>query len=540
MENIFTRTSQASENAPGFCNSVTTTFVFPNLHVGSRLFLSTRHNKITPTFPSFSFTGKAPWACGADHIEISFKVPPKDTFYFKWASLGGITVEDREINGSRIVKAEIKNFPDHDLEPFMVFPTDFPPSFTVSTLKSWSEIGAFYFQGEQKGDKPSAVKSLTPSADSTLKLKALSSKIVGSKKGKEAAEALYQWVSSNITYVALFLDFNDGFVPHDPMSILTNRYGDCKDKSLLLKILLEHQGIKSFSTLISSKADHAPPLPCEAYFDHVILYIPSFDLFLDPTQIYSSFGELGPDFSNHLVVVATSQGKQMRTPLPQACKNLYTAHSELSLNKDGTIHGKYTVETTGPSSTQLRGYFSAPFTPPEEFARNVLLSTPEGGAGTFFISTNPHDLNDPAKAKGEWITPTGFTLDGDGEAPVFLPLPYGLDIRLSLPFMRTYFTTQPRVFPFQAVAGIDTWTYALSLPVDVELFYLPPGQSLENKVGRYESTYELQGKKILVKRIFVLNKNIYEPEEQKDFMALVELLLLDLRQPLGIKKRVGT
>lgn len=551
-ESIFTRTSHASENAPGFTSSLTTTFVFPNLQVGSRIFLCTRTHNYKPSFPGFSFHGKAPWACGARNLEVIFHLPSEKTFYCQWKAIGAFTVEDKTEGNKRIIKAQLRDFPSYDAEPSMVFPSDFPPSFTLTTFKNWSEIGIYYETGEQKAlanvqpsqdplHKPSASEkkrlgssSLSPSS-SENPLKKLSDEIVGSKRGKEAAQALYQWVCNQITYVALFLDWNDGFVPHTPQSILTKRYGDCKDKAILLKTLLECQNITAYTALISPKLEPEPPLPCESYFDHVILYLPELDVFVDPTQVYASFGEISPELMDHLVVLATPKGQVLRTPMPQALQNLYTAHAEMILDDKGNLKGNYTLETTGPSATGLRSYFSTPFTTPEEFARNILNLTPEGGTGKLSIKTNPRTLQEPLEIFGEWTTPGAFIAGEEGS--IFFPLPYGPDLRLSLPFMRQYFTTSPRLFPFAAIAGIDTWTYTVSIPKDREVFTLPTNKSLSNQAGRYESSYHFAAQKIHVKRVFVLTKNIYTPADQNDFMDLIELMLLDLRQPIGIKKR---
>ena len=55
---------------------------------------------------------------------------------------------------------------------------------------------------------------------------------------------LYNWVSRNIRYVAVYVA-EGGFVPHSAQSILDNRYGDCKDHVTLLEALLAAVGIES-------------------------------------------------------------------------------------------------------------------------------------------------------------------------------------------------------------------------------------------------------------------------------------------------------
>jgi Transglutaminase-like superfamily/Homeodomain-like domain len=76
------------------------------------------------------------------------------------------------------------------------------------------------------------------------------------------AQVLYQWVARNIRYVSL--SFGTGrYQPHYAAEVLTNRYGDCKDKATLLEALLDAEGIHSSTALIrgptSGGVDRAIP-----------------------------------------------------------------------------------------------------------------------------------------------------------------------------------------------------------------------------------------------------------------------------------------
>ena len=58
------------------------------------------------------------------------------------------------------------------------------------------------------------------------------------KSEEEKVKAIYDWVQSNINYVA-FEDGYNGFIPRKPQDVCRKKYGDCKDMSLLLYNLLE-------------------------------------------------------------------------------------------------------------------------------------------------------------------------------------------------------------------------------------------------------------------------------------------------------------
>ncbi len=56
--------------------------------------------------------------------------------------------------------------------------------------------------------------------------------------------------------------------------MLSNGYGDCKDKNTLLAALLDAEGFKSTSVLIGSQRKLDPDVPSPMQFDHVITRVP--------------------------------------------------------------------------------------------------------------------------------------------------------------------------------------------------------------------------------------------------------------------------
>ncbi len=68
-------------------------------------------------------------------------------------------------------------------------------------------------------------------------------------------------------------------------TILSRAFGDCKDKASLMHALLEALGIDSRLVLLRMKRlGNLPEEPASlAIFNHAILYLPQYDLFLDGT-----------------------------------------------------------------------------------------------------------------------------------------------------------------------------------------------------------------------------------------------------------------
>jgi len=93
----------------------------------------------------------------------------------------------------------------------------FAPRFAASSFKTYAEVGRSY------------QARAYPKTQITPDIQALANQLTQySKSDKDKVRKLYNWVAHNIRYVGIYLGAG-GVVPHDAQSILTNRYGDCKD-----------------------------------------------------------------------------------------------------------------------------------------------------------------------------------------------------------------------------------------------------------------------------------------------------------------------
>jgi lipoprotein NlpI len=95
-------------------------------------------------------------------------------------------------------------------------------------------------------------------------------------------------VQTEIRYVSVALG-ESSHRPHAPAEVLRNRYGDCKDKSLLLMRILQSLGIPARAVLASLAAPQGPAkqLASPLAFDHAVVQarIDGRDFYLDPTRL---------------------------------------------------------------------------------------------------------------------------------------------------------------------------------------------------------------------------------------------------------------
>jgi Transglutaminase-like superfamily len=110
----------------------------------------------------------------------------------------------------------------------------------------------------------------------------------GSKSELEKVGALYNFAAKQIRYLSLISLGIGGSEPHSAAETLHNAYGDCKDKTALLEALLEAEGIRASSVLISADRKFDLEIPSPWPFDHVItmLELGKDKIWLDPSSGY--------------------------------------------------------------------------------------------------------------------------------------------------------------------------------------------------------------------------------------------------------------
>lgn len=137
------------------------------------------------------------------------------------------------------------------------------------------------------------------------------------------------------------------YQPHAAADVLSNDYGDCKDKHTLLAALLAAENIKAFPALINTAAKIDPEVPSPGQFDHVITAVPQGDgfLFLDTTTEVGPYGYLiaGLRDKEALVIPDNGPAKLVRTPKDPPFKSVFTFQSDGTLSDAGTLEAKVRI-----------------------------------------------------------------------------------------------------------------------------------------------------------------------------------------------------
>ena len=144
-------------------------------------------------------------------------------------------------------------------------PSWFEPweSVEVTEFASWSEVARW------------ADTMFQLDARSTDEVKQLAARIIGEHPTRDArVTAAIRFVQDEIRYLGIEMGKNS-HQPHQPWETLEARWGDCKDKTLLLVALLRELGLEAYPALVNTRLAHRleEKLPSPFLFDHVIAQV---------------------------------------------------------------------------------------------------------------------------------------------------------------------------------------------------------------------------------------------------------------------------
>ena len=518
---IFTRPSAASQNAPGFVGSLTTTVLFPQLREGSRTHVVWRRTQKTPPLLGFNVLNTAYLEWATVHDETVIEMPADVTLH--WRARGGFEVAHTQADGIQRITARIRNVAAQEAERNSVSSSDFQPMFLATTQPNLEAVGAIYYR--QSLDR----------ATVTPEIAALAARIVGERTGRDAARAVYEWITSNIRYVAVYLDPDDGWVPHAAGEVLRNGYGDCKDHVVLMQALLDARGIRSQTAIIDWGARTTDlPLWLPGQFNHVIIYLPDFDHFANPTDHYAGFDALERRLSGKTVVLATPEGRVARTPEARPEQNRYALTSRFVLDADGSIEGAATIALSPNMEIGLRNAV-ANASSLRDLAERMLAGTAEGGVGSF-AAGDPRDLSRPFALSATWRARRGITFQGD---EAFLRVPAGVDVEQAFRLRAKLAPTGSRRAPMLADVGEHIWESTIVLPPGLRAARLPDDVAVATAAGQYTATYLRDGDEIRVRRHLVVARDVVAPAEYPELERLLFAPITDARAAIVLRRGVA-
>jgi tetratricopeptide (TPR) repeat protein len=349
------------------------------------------------------------------------------------------------------------NIPEIIEEPSMPPWVEVVPSLSFSSFDSWQMIGDWW---EDLADHKMEL-------DEVIKAK-VEDLIQDKETTEEKAASIYHWVAEKIRYIAV--EYGEaGFEPHEVSEVFKNKYGDCKDQTVLLISMLRYAGISAYPVLISTRGnwrldDNFPAL----FFDHamVLAKIGEAPVFLDPTGETVSFGDLPRSDQNRKALILAEGKAEIETiPLFSADHNKFILKMNLRINEDETIWGTRQIFTFGEYDQGQRWWIK--YTKPaliKEQLKSVINNFSPGGEMLDYHISKMEELGQPIEITVEFKGPKFLTSLGEER---LIPVLGGVSA--------DFVSRRKRNYPLDfGVLRESRTLIQIKLPDSLTVKYLPP------------------------------------------------------------------
>ncbi len=384
----------------------------------------------------------------------------------------------------------------------------------IACFRTWADVAAW---------KSSLID---PQATATAAIAAKASEVTaGAATPLARVEALARFVQA-LRYVSISINSSrgGGYTPHAAEEVLRAAYGDCKDKTNLLRALLRAIEVESFPVAIYSGDPHytREDFPSPHQFNHAILAIrvpeewdfpasavyPELGrlLFFDPTDTHVRFGHLPHHEQNSQVLLtAATGGGLLLTPTAGPRGNQVRRSWDLTLADTGEVRGELTEIRRGRAAFETLALLEERG---EEGFRKALQALLGRAMAAAEIQKLEHSFD---------AASTSFTLKLSFSAPEYarilqgrlwmlrsLPAPFE-----ALPMVNLNKRQQPLQMPAVEFMEEAEW----KLPTTLSLDEIPDSGKQMHTLGEQVHKWEPMTGGIRVTRSLVMNGGMVAPSD---------------------------
>jgi tetratricopeptide (TPR) repeat protein len=332
------------------------------------------------------------------HVRAIVEAPAALPLRHVVRQLPKVGVREEVEDGRRRLTFELR-----DLSPFEDFEIGMPSDAWVSyvgfsTAPSWSAVAQRYSEIVEEAirgaEESGALRAFLRSAD------------VPAKTPRETLDRILARLGTEVRYTGVELGAGS-IIPRSPAETLRRKFGDCKDKAVLLTALLRKLEIPAHVALLRA-GEHYPdveePLPGMGAFNHAIVFVPGEPaIWIDPTDRYARAGELPAGDQGRLALIASpaTQGL-VRTPEATAADNHEVETREIFLADLGRARVVETTELRGTAERDIRATYAT------QDAKSLRESLTEYVSTVYMTDkvgkidhSNPVDLSGPFRLRLE-------------------------------------------------------------------------------------------------------------------------------------------
>ncbi len=292
-------------------------------------------------------------AVGESRLDLI--LPAKRSFHFQVKNGRPDHEKEKRPDGTVHHRYRMRGLKGLRLESRQPDPEEFAPLVAVTTYEDWNAFASWWWNLIREQVR----------ADDAIRAKV--KELTRDKKTRaEKIRALYEFVVTEINYTAWEFGVH-GYKPYEASAIFARRFGDCKDKAILLCTMLAEIGVKAYPVIIHADTPRSQDdltLPMVEHFNHCIAYLPGdkgdSGTFMDGTATFHPLGVL-PDMDRGARVLVVEAGKAVLRDVPWGTPEANGARTEYDvfLKPGGGAEIRITLTPVGAAAVTLRDRFAS-------------------------------------------------------------------------------------------------------------------------------------------------------------------------------------
>jgi hypothetical protein len=438
-------------------------------------------------YPDFYFQH---FGVAVEQSEYNLSIPSDMTFHHRVVNMD-IKPKISKVGNNSVYQWASKNVAALIREPYMPNPSEIiahlqiaPDQFKIDDysgkMDNWKNFGDFIHLINKDRDQ------LPPETIGEIK-----KLCANATTNEEKIALLYKYLQENMRYVSIQIGIG-GWQTFDANTVDKNKYGDCKALSNYMKAMLQIVGINAHTALISAgEYDFFQPDDnfCLAYFNHVILYLPDQNQWLECTSNDDPTGYLGAFTQGRkALIISKDGGKLLETPKLTETHNIENSQTTINLSENGNATISHTNQYKGALQDDIRNsllttekdIFWKQYRERVEIA-DFTISEPQSD-----VSTTKPEVSISYKANSnKYASKAGTRL--------FVPINAISPINIGLE------STEKRKHPIEISAyGFQLQDrIELQIPNGYQIETLPNALSLDTPYGVYQTTIAQKDNKII-------------------------------------------
>lgn len=357
--------------------------------------------------------------------------------------------------------------------------------------------------------------------------------IANTTSPEQKARKIYQWVQKSIKYVA-FENGMEGFIPRDANLVCSRRFGDCKDMSSILTLMLNYAGVTAYYTWIGTR--HIPydynEVPTPIVDNHMICTIKLGDeyIFLDGTDPTCVFGIPSEHIQGKQAFLGIDEKnyKILRVPVPSKEISQVADTTYLELTESG-IKGVISVGMSGYYSMDMHSSLNyVNEKDREEYFKKIF----NRGSNKFKLTKFEYpDLSNANKI----LLKGNFDLQGYAKK---VADEWYINLNLFKFYEHQEIDYPKRKSPIEFDhLSSRKYVTVLKVPDGYQVSYLPKSKTYKNDVWGFEMTYEQKSNQVILTQVFQNDHMFLQPDKFQEWNKVLEQLFPLYKETVSLSKK---